>query len=504
MAGGRKRRRIQAATLALMISAVLSCWGPSHGSSASGPPIPEGQHASHGTVRFLMWISVADCVGLGDAQLSEWKSRGAGGFVCGVGPLAGMGSKQEFAAAPATLAGAQYSLEQSLVTSKVVSRAATLGMTMYLGFELSNAFNSATPLGQWFDDSTWSNDVLPAIQNLAAAARQLGFAGVSFDQELYDLSGNGKATWNWNYPGNTHTEGQVRAEVRLRGQQVMRALVTGFPNIKILAYDTRFPATWDAHVSDYAFGTSDAYASSVQIDFWDGLTAVDGYAKVLFLDAMFYRDPGIPGASWDAALQYQDNSLFAVLSQRFSNWAYASSRVGVSPFGWIDNGGGGGGTYNESRPPAYVAGQLQAFRRWSMDGTFAIFAFNPLEKFDYTPYVAALRAVSLPVDHERPHLTVGDPKLRTGPGQTTTVLLRGQAVDSHAIRAVYWREASGKAWGAARMVWQPGAGGVRTGWNWTMNWSLSASVPKGTKSIEVKAVSVQGPTAVAKVSLSGR
>ena len=167
----------------------------------------------------------------------------------------------------------------------------------------------------------------------------------------------------------------------------------------------------------------------MQINFWDGLTAVDGYAKVLFLDAMFYRDPGLPGASWDAALQYQDNSLFAVLSQRFSNWAYASSRVGVSPFGWIDNGGAGGGTYNESRPPAYVAGQLQAFRRWSMDGTFAIFAFNPLDKFDYTPYVAAMRAVSLTVDHERPRLSVGDPKLRTGPGQTTTVLLRGQAVD---------------------------------------------------------------------------
>ena len=121
MLGGRKRRRIQAATLALVTSAALSSWGPSQGSSASGPRIPEGQHASNGTVRFLMWTSVADCIGLGDAQLLEWKSRGAGGFVCGVGPLAGMGGKQEFAAAPESLAGAQYSLEQSLVTSKVVS-----------------------------------------------------------------------------------------------------------------------------------------------------------------------------------------------------------------------------------------------------------------------------------------------------------------------------------------------------------------------------------------------
>ena len=383
-------------------------------------------------------------------------------------------------------------------------RASALGMTMYLGFALVNAFNTATPLAQWFDDSTWSNEVLPEIKNLAAAARQLGFAGISFDQELYDLSGNGTATWNWDYTGNTHTEGQVRAEVRLRGQQVMRALVTGFPNVKILAYDALFPDTWDANILDYANGTSDAYASSVQINFWDGLTAVDGYANVLFLDAMFYRDPGLPGASWDAALQYQYNSLFAVLSQRFSNWAYASSRVGVSPFGWIDNDAAGGGTYNESRPPDYVAAQLQAFRRWSMDGTFAIFAYNPLDKFDYTPYVAAMRAVSPTVDHERPQLTVADPKLRTGPGRTTTVLLQGQAVDTYAIRAVYWRDASGKAWGAARMVWRRVAGGDGTGWEWTMNWSLSASVPKGTKSIEIKAVSIKGPTTETEVSLTAR
>ena len=64
--------------------------------------------------------------------------------------------------------------------------------------------------------------------------------------------------------------------------------------------------------------------------------------------------------------------------------------------------------------------------------------------------------------------------------------------------------ASRKAWGAARMVWQPEPAGDRTGWNGTMNWSLSASVPKGTKSIEVKVVSSEGPTAVANVSLTAR
>jgi hypothetical protein len=34
-----------------------------------------------------------------------------------------------------------------------------------------------------------------------------------------------------------------------------------------------------------------------------------------------------------------------------------------------------------------------------------------------------------------------------------------------------------------------------------MDWSFTASIPKGTKNIEVEAVSIKGPTAVAKISL---
>lgn len=503
-AGGRKRMWLQAATLALVLSSVLSsCAGSPP--AAAGSPVSGGQNASNGSARFLMWTNVEDCIGLSEAQLLQWKSRGAGGFVCEVQYLDGMGGTQAYAAAPPrTLAGAQYSLERSLVASKVVSHAKALGMTMYLGFYFVNTLNTATPLANWFDDASWQNVVLPEVEGLAGAAHMLGFAGVAFDQELYAVNKAGEATWNWDYPGNTHTEGQVRAEARLRGQQMMRALVSAFPNVDIVAYDTLFPDTWDANVEDYAKGTSDAYESSVQINFWDGLTAVDGYAKVLFLDSTFYRDPSLPGASWDASLQYQDNSLFALLSQHFSNWAYASFRVAISPFGWIDNDPAGGGIiYDESRPPAYVAGQLQAFRQWSMDGTFGIYAYNPLNQFNYTPYDAAMRGDGSTGDPTRPKLRVGAPKLGKGPDQTTTVQLRGSAADRDAVRAVYWKDASSKEWGVARMVWQPGPGNDKVGWDdWTMNWSVSASVPKGTNSIEIEVVSIKGLTAVAKVSLT--
>jgi hypothetical protein len=255
-------------------------------------------------------------------------------------------------------------------------------------------------------------------------------------------------------------------------------------------------------VQGYAEGTSNPYGSSVQINFWNGLTAVDGYGEILFLDATFYRQPGLPGASWDAALQYEDNSLFAELSQRLSNWSYASSRIATSPFGWIDQDPKEG-SYGTARPPQYVASQLAAFRRWSMDGTFGIYSFAGLSGFDYKPYLAGMKAATKPggADNHRPRLTVGQPKIRTGP--QLTIKLHGTAVDPFAIRAVYWHADNQEAGGAARMVWKRGTGGVKTGWKWTTHWTLTASVPEGTKSIDVEAVSVKGPTSVARISLPG-
>lgn len=501
--------RIRAALLlpALVASAVLTSCDSSYGSPTAGPRIPTGQSASGGPERFLIWTNDSDCAHLNESKLIEWKSRGAGGFVCETGMLYGVGGSQAFAAAPpATLVGERYGLERELAGGGVGSRASALGMHMYLGFELANISKPETPLAPWFNNAVWSGVVLPQVEDLAAAAKQLGFAGIALDQELYDVDNIGReGTWNWNYPGNTHTQAEVRSETRQRGNQIMKALLAGFPNIRILVYDALFPGTWDAAVESYTKGTSDPYGNSVQIDFWNGLTAADGYAEILFLDATFYREPGIPGTSWDAALQYEDNSLFAVLSQRLSNWAYASSRIAISPFGWIDQDPKEG-SYGTARPPHYVASQLAAFRQWSMDGTFGIFSFSGLNGFDYTPYVAGMRAVTEPggTDDHLPRLTVGQPKVRAGPGKRSTVLLQGTAVDPFAIQAVYWSDGSRNVGGAARMVWKRGSGGGRTGWDWTMDWSLSASVPAGTKHIEVTAVSIKGPRAVAKVSLGGR
>src|SRR6185437_9807306 len=101
--------------------------------------------------------------------------------------------------------------------TKIVSRAAARGIKLWLGVGMSNYYNSTTPFGDWFDDATWSNTVLPQAANLAGAAKLLGFAGVAFDEEQYRSKAGTNGTWAWNFAGNTHTEVAVRAQAKARG-----------------------------------------------------------------------------------------------------------------------------------------------------------------------------------------------------------------------------------------------------------------------------------------------
>jgi hypothetical protein len=88
-----------------------------------------------------------------------------------------------------------------------MARAKAKGVSMYLSFWLVNYWNLTTPLVEWFDDARWASVAIPRIRDFARAAKLLGFAGISYDPELYtQSSGTGSATWKWNYPGNTRTE----------------------------------------------------------------------------------------------------------------------------------------------------------------------------------------------------------------------------------------------------------------------------------------------------------
>ena len=196
-------------------------------------------------------------VGLSDAALDQWHSRGVGGFVCKLQYLYGLGGPANFTADPnASLAGTKYDLQRSIRDSQIVSRAAARGIKLWMGIGLSSYWNANTPLAEWFDDATWATNVIPNIRNLAGAARQLGFAGIAFDEELYWSARSPAGTWDWDYPTNTHSETEVRAEVRLRGAQFMQAIVDGFPNVDIVDMHPLLPDGWSELVQQVVNGQS--------------------------------------------------------------------------------------------------------------------------------------------------------------------------------------------------------------------------------------------------------
>jgi hypothetical protein len=424
--------------------------------------------------RIVFWTDCPEVATLSNTELEAWKARGIDGFVCQIGHVPRLGGANDF--------------RTYLRSSNVARRALRRGLKMYLGFQAVNYWNTQTPLKEWFDNEGWSTVVLPQIRRVAATARRLGFAGLAIDQELYpQVGGATTASWDWDYSGNTHSEAQVRAKVRQRGRQLMRAMVKGFPRLELAAYDTELPQSWEEAVQEETNGLPNLFARGVHIDLWNGLSSVMGYRAIRLWDAIFYKSPQLSGSTWDTALQYNANRVYSLLSRRFSNWAYASSRLHLSPFSWIDSGTS---DWQSARSPEYVADQLTAFRRWGTGGEFANFAYRGLRDFDYTPYLSAMRSASASrgVDSERPRLSLTS----TRAVGRRKVQLAGFATDNFAIRTVRWRNDLGDQ-GVARLTWQVLSGDQRVGWNWRMRWSIGAvPVRNRTTRISIRAVDIKG------------
>jgi hypothetical protein len=281
------------------------------------------------------------------------------------------------------------------------------------------------------------------------------------------------STWDWNYRGNTRSETDVRAQVRHRGAQVMQSLVAGFPDVELVTIGWRLPEGWEELVQKEVNGVTAANARSVSLDFWNGLTSVPGYKAIRFMDSVFNKTPHLYRSTWDSALMYNANRLYSLFSRRFSNWEYASSRVHVAPFAWIDTGPA---PFEASRPPDHVRTQLAAFRKWGAGGVVANYAYQPLRNFDYTPWVPAMQGAAVPgvVDSQPPTIDVAPTRARNG----NAVVVRGGSADDMGVRAVRWRTASGRS-GAAVMLWVVTGGDWAAGYQWRTDWSADIPASPG-------------------------
>jgi len=432
---------------------------------------PDRIAAANSADRLIVWTSCDKLAALTEPALRGWIARGADGFVCQTRQLPGLGGTQRFTGdGREPRRGPDTRLQRALRSSPAVRRARAGKLLLYLGFYATNYHNPSTPFEDWFDDRAWSRTVLPRVRELAAGARSMGFAGLAIDQELYPQRGGARrASWSVRYPASGHGEAAVRAKVQERGRQLMQSMVGPYPGLELVAYDTPIPDNWSAKVQADINNLPDVFRDDVRIDLWDGLSSVQGYSAIRWMDAVFYKTFHLPGASWDTALEYNANRTYSYLSRRLSNWSYASSRLHVSPFGWVDEGPA---PFEKAREPGEVAEQLDAFRRWGAGGTFADYAYQGLSGFDYGPYDDALRRASTParVDRRPPDLRLtgpaGAPRLSAG----ETVSLKGVASDDFAIRAVRWYDDRGRE-GIARLTWSF-AGDQRSGWNGKMEWSI--------------------------------
>jgi hypothetical protein len=490
----RARRRVMMGSLGAL---VLVTVGVALGVSLRSEPAEHRQDMILGEVnsadRMVFWTRCDDVAALTDAELDHWKGRGVDGFVCMVGYLYGLGGSADFTGtAHARLAGARYALERRLRDADLGARARRRGMKLYLGFYASNYFNRRTPFVDWFDHRRWTRTLIPRVRELASAARRLGFAGLALDQELYR---DERSSWDWNYRRHGRSESEVRAQVRQRGAQLMTAMVRGFPGLELMAYYTKIPGSWEELVHERANNLPNVFRDNVQIDLWDGLSSIRGYHAIRWMDAIFYKTVQLPEATWDAALQYNANAVYSALSRRFSNWAYASSRLHLSPFSWISSGQS---DWEQARGPDQVEEQLEAFRKWGTGREFANYAYNGLREFDYSPYVSAMRTASTPgqVDSTPPGLSITQ-RSRDAGGRRLT--LRGFATDNFAIRAVRWRVRARRS-GVMRLRWVVESGDAGSGWHSRTLWT-ARGIPLSarTTTIEVSAEDIKGLTTVRTV-----
>jgi hypothetical protein len=86
--------------------------------------------------------------------------------------------------------------------------------------------------GDAFDDSAWAVTV-ENYRNLARAVRDAGLAGIFLDNEAYNRQWT---DYPEDYDNPTHSLKEYQAQVQLRGQQIMEAMVSEYPEIELLLF----------------------------------------------------------------------------------------------------------------------------------------------------------------------------------------------------------------------------------------------------------------------------
>ena len=238
---------------------------------------------------------------------------------------------------------------------------------------------------RWSTGSTTTagrRSVLPRLADLAGGARSCSASpGLALDQELYGQTGGARPR-----PGTgiTRATPTPRRRCGRRPRDARRAgdgarCSTAFPEVELAVYHVALPRRLERARRAGGQRRRRTLDDLLHIDFWDGMTSVDGLRGDPLLGRHLLQDPA-PSGTWDTALTYNTNQIFATFSRGSSNWDVrlrAGPPIAVQP---------GSTPARTPRATSTTPGRrttsrssCSRFAKWGTGGEFANYVYGALD-----------------------------------------------------------------------------------------------------------------------------
>lgn len=311
-------------------------------------------------IGFVIWTSTT---GLHD-DVSALNSYGVDAYVEQTQLLAGWGGVGSW---PGNYPSSLNQQQQIVGHGRLPIIAKPVYMGLYVGPYWQGYYPILTNTPDW-------NGWCTSLAHCASWAYNNGYAGFAFDYEL----------GHWNVPVSGLTTAQTLALYYQRGQQVMSALVSGYPGVKLLMYTGDWPGTWREIQVAWANGYDDGFRLPRSIlEFCRGMDSVPGWSKMYKLEAAHYKYPGGPPGSTRASALATDHQnhrqIFNTEMTRPNDWS-------MNAFFWWDGVPPPNSGIHEQPLPVSAATEQVNAELPLAEGVIAIYDYTPISDFNYAPY----------------------------------------------------------------------------------------------------------------------
>lgn len=191
-----------------------------------------------------------------------------------------------------------------------------------------------------FEDWTW---IIESCKNYAKACKDLGFKGIIIDNEVDNF---------WNFQSDSqyfvgHTLKESHLQARLRGKQVMEAMVSAFPEIDVIVFHGPYTSASvnskidrGIYCSDYAllgaFAAGVIEGSGLKSTVCDGGELYDFRELKEFQDSYKWRKFGITDSNLSPPVLFMDDNLRKDWSSKcsISFGLYSQERPDITKGNW--------------------------------------------------------------------------------------------------------------------------------------------------------------------------